>query len=357
MSHNILEENNFSVKNQINSISNKNPIINERFILINKLCLTSRFSDIYLSKDNLTNEIVILKILKDEYNTFINNKSSKIINEGKIISQFKHKNIVSLIDNQFKGIKKFPSKKSKKIIKKEIIFIPMEFIPNGDLISYLKKSQNGFREDISIYLFKQIIEGINYLHNLNYCHRDIKLDNILLDKNYNIKIIDFEYCEKYKNENNERIKMNQKVGTNSYMAPEMHFLNNENFFYYGDKVDIFSCGIVLICLLTGKLFFEISSLSDYYFRMFINKPNKFFNELNLNNEDLIYLIKQLIDINPNNRICTNDILEFNIFKNINLSNDEVKKYFENLSFEKNELKEQNNIDLDYINNSSLNLRC
>ena len=90
MSHNILEENNFSVKIQINSISNKNPIINERFILINKLCLTSRFSDIYLSKDNLTNEIVILKILKDEYNTFINNKSSKIINEGKIISQFKH---------------------------------------------------------------------------------------------------------------------------------------------------------------------------------------------------------------------------------------------------------------------------
>ena len=103
--------------------------------------------------------------------------------------------------------------------------------------------------------------------------------------------------------------------------------------------------------------FEISSFSDYYFRMFINEPCKFFNELNLNNEDLINLIKNLIDINPNNRISTNDILEFNIFKNINLTNEEVKKYFENLSFEKNELKEQNDLDLDFINNKSVNLRC
>ena len=353
------EKDNFSGfdKNNISSLV-KN-IINDRYIPLNKICSTSRFCEIYLCKDNFTNDVIILKILKKQFNSFINDKSYKIIKEGTILSQLSFKNIVSLIDNQFKGIQKICSKKNNgKIIKKEITFLPIEFVSNGDLISFLKLTKKGFREDISIYLFKQIIEGINYLHNKNLCHRDIKLDNILLDKNYNIKIIDFEFCEKIKNENNEKIKMNEKVGTESYMAPEMHYLNNGNF-YYGDKIDIFSCGIVLIALLTGKLFFETSTLSDFHFRMFINQTDDFFKEINCS-DDLVYLIKKLINVDPNERLSTQEILEINVLKNVKICNEDVKKFIENLKLEnitKDKVEDKNDVDLNFINIPNKNIRC
>ena len=359
MNCNLPEEKISSGYNKNNSSTIIKSTVKNRFILLNKIYSTNRFSDIYLCKDNETNEEIVLKVLKSKYNTFINDKSDKIIKEGNIISELNHKNIVSLIEKQFKGIKKTFSVKGKgKIIEKEIIYIPMEYISNDDLTNNLKLSKNGFNEEISLFLFKQIIEAINNLHNKNLCHRDIKLDNILLDKNYNIKIIDFEYCEKIKNENNEKIKMNQKVGTESYMAPEMHYLNNGNF-YYGDKIDIFSSGIVLIALLTGKLFFETSTLSDFYFRMFINQTDEFFKKINCN-DDLVYLIKKLIDVNPNERLSTQEILDLNILKNLKICNEDVKKYFENLKMEnitKDKIEDKNDMDLNFINIPNNNIRC
>ena len=359
MNCNLPEEKISSGYNKNNSSTIIKSIVKNRFILLNKIYSTNRFSDIYLCKDSETNEEIVLKVLKSKYNTFINDKSDKIIKEGNIISELNHKNIVSLIEKQFKGIKKTFSVKGKgKIIEKEIIYIPMEYISNDDLTNNLKLSKNGFNEEISLFLFKQIIEAINNLHNKNLCHRDIKLDNILLDKNYNIKIIDFEYCEKIKDENNEKIKMNQKVGTESYMAPEMHYLNNGNF-YYGDKIDIFSSGIVLIALLTGKLFFETSTLSDFYFRMFINQTDEFFKKINCN-DDLVYLIKKLIDVNPNERLSTQEILDLNILKNLKICNEDVKKYFENLKMKnitKDKIEDKNDMDLNFINIPNNNIRC
>ena len=359
MNCNLPEEKTSSGYNKNNSSTIVKSIVKNRFILLNKIYSTNRFSDIYLCKDNETNEKIILKILKSKFNTFIKDKSYKIIKEGNIISELNNKNIVSLIEKEFKGIKKtFSSKVKGKIIEKEIIYIPMEYISNGDLISVLKLSKNGFNEEISLFFFKQIIEGINYLHNKNLCHRDIKLDNILLDKNYNIKIIDFEFCEKIKNENNEKIKMNEKVGTESYMAPEMHYLNNGNF-YYGDKIDIFSCGIVLIALLTGKLFFETSTLSDFYFRMFINQTDDFFKEINCS-DDLVYLIKKLINVDPNERLSTQEILEINVLKNVKICNEDVKKFIENLKLEnitKDKVEDKNDVDLNFINIPNKNIRC
>ena len=162
------EKEDFSGSDKNNSSSITKTLINDRFILLNKICSNSRFCEIYLCKDNITNDVVVLKILKKQFNSFVNNKSYKILKEGNILSQFSFNNIVSLIDNQFKGTQKIYSKKNNnKIIKKEVTFLPIEFVPNGDLVSFLKLTEKGFREDIAIYLFKQIIEGINYLHNLN----------------------------------------------------------------------------------------------------------------------------------------------------------------------------------------------
>ena len=72
---------------------------------------------------------------------------------------------------------------------KHYLFI-MELCAGGDLLSYVRKRRK-VNEKVAKYLFKQIIEGIGYIHSKGILHRDIKLDNILLDHNGHVKIGDF----------------------------------------------------------------------------------------------------------------------------------------------------------------------
>jgi len=73
---------------------------------------------------------------------------------------------------------------------KEYILIIMEYINGGNLFSFLKKRRK-VSEKTAKFLYKQIILGIKYIHSHNIVHRDIKLENILIDLNNNIKICDF----------------------------------------------------------------------------------------------------------------------------------------------------------------------
>ena len=72
---------------------------------------------------------------------------------------------------------------------KHYLFV-MELCAGGDLLQYVRKRRK-LNENVAKYLFKQIIEGIGYIHSKNIVHRDIKLDNILLDNKGHIKIADF----------------------------------------------------------------------------------------------------------------------------------------------------------------------
>ncbi len=67
------------------------------------------------------------------------------------------------------------------------LIIIMEYVSGGDLLSYVKK-RNKLSETVAKYLFKQIVLALEYTHSQNVVHRDIKLDNILLDIHNNIKV-------------------------------------------------------------------------------------------------------------------------------------------------------------------------
>ena len=73
--------------------------------------------------------------------------------------------------------------------------IVMELCPGGDLLNYVRKRRK-LNEKYARFVFKQIMEGIAYLHDNNVAHRDIKLDNILLDGHGNIKLGDFGVSRK-----------------------------------------------------------------------------------------------------------------------------------------------------------------
>ena len=72
---------------------------------------------------------------------------------------------------------------------KHIVFA-IELCSGGDLLNYVRKRRR-LKEDVAKCIFKQIIEGLGYIHSQSILHRDIKLDNILLDNNGVVKICDF----------------------------------------------------------------------------------------------------------------------------------------------------------------------
>ena len=98
-------------------------------------------------------------------------------------------------------------------------------------------------------IFTQLVGAVAYVHNMSCVHRDLKLENILLDKNENVKLCDFGFTREYEG---TLSYLQTFCGTVCYSAPEM--LRGEK--YAGEKVDVWSLGIILYALLTGQLPFD-----------------------------------------------------------------------------------------------------
>ena len=120
----------------------------------------------------------------------------------------------------------------------------MEYVGGGSLHGYLKSKQTRRLEEWDAKrIFKQIVEGINYCHQRCITHRDIKLENLLLDDLNEIKIIDFGFSTCVPND--KKIKI--FCGTPSYLAPEI-VLKTE---YCGPPADIWALGVLLFTILSG----------------------------------------------------------------------------------------------------------
>ena len=125
----------------------------------------------------------------------------------------------------------------------------MEYGGNISLQSYLKtKSQKKLTEFEAKSIIKQILEGLDYLHSNDIAHRDIKLENILLNSQKAIKIIDFGFS--LITPKNRPLDI--FCGTPSYMAPELIARKN----YFGHLVDIWALGVLLFVFLSGRFPFQ-----------------------------------------------------------------------------------------------------
>jgi len=146
---------------------------------IGKMLGKGAFGRVNLGLHRLTRRLVAIKTINME---FMRDESSKkkMSNEISILKILRHPNVVKLLET-------FDTDKHHLIV--------MELCPGGDLLNYVRKRRK-LNEKYAKFVFKQIMEGIACLHQNKVVHRDIKLDNILLDGHGNIKIADFGVSKK-----------------------------------------------------------------------------------------------------------------------------------------------------------------
>jgi len=112
----------------------------------------------------------------------------------------------------------------------------LEIAQNGSLSRYIRLT-GPLEERLVKFLFLQISSAVKNMHDKNIAHFDIKLENILLDEFFNLKLGDFGSAELLENQNS---LFGYKKGTNYYMAPEVNSSKNP---YSPFKADIYSLGI------------------------------------------------------------------------------------------------------------------
>lgn len=206
---------------------------------------------------------------------------NKIMNEINLMKNLRHFSVVKLLDT---------------IETDKYIFLIMENILGGDLLTFIKK-RNKLPEKVAKFIFKQLLQSIKYIHSKNIVHRDIKLDNILIDLHNNIKLCDFGVG---KNIVNNQELLYEQCGTPAYIAPEV--LGGEG--YTGFPVDIWSSGVVLYSLLMGNIPFKAQNLNELQ-SLIMTGNYKRIEGISQNGKDLL---NKLLEINPNKRITPDEAL-------------------------------------------------
>jgi serine/threonine protein kinase len=134
------------------------------------------------------------------------------------------------------------------IVTESLVWLVLEYCPGDELYNYLL--QKGALEPTKVQkIFTQLVGAVSYVHNKSCVHRDLKLENILLDKHGDVKLVDFGFTREYEGKSSY---LQTWCGTVCYSAPEM--LKGEK--YAGEKVDVWSLGIILYALLVGELPFD-----------------------------------------------------------------------------------------------------
>ena len=161
---------------------NKMPKTRIELYRVGKILGKGAFGKVNLGMHRLTRKLVAIKSTdKDQMRE--ESTKRKMMQEIDIIKALKHTSHIKLLET-FQTAKHY--------------LIVMELCPGGDLLNYVRKRRK-LTERNGKYLFKQIMQGIAYMHEIGIIHRDIKLDNILLDAKGNIKIGDFGVSRRVNN--------------------------------------------------------------------------------------------------------------------------------------------------------------
>ncbi|KAH7834541.1 hypothetical protein Vadar_017198 [Vaccinium darrowii] len=180
--------------------------------------------------------------------------------------------------------------------KKKIYFV-LEFAEGGELFAKVRKGR--FNEHLSRRYFQQLISALSYCHSRGVFHRDLKLENLLLDEKLDLKVTDFGLSALTDQIQPDGL-LHTRCGTPAYLAPEI--LANKG--YDGAKVDIWSSGIILYALNAGYLPFNDRNIMDMYRQIYKGT----FRCSEWTSPELKRFLHRLLDSNPNTRITVEQIM-------------------------------------------------
>ncbi|EGW30810.1 uncharacterized protein SPAPADRAFT_72728 [Spathaspora passalidarum NRRL Y-27907] len=179
--------------------------------------------------------------------------AKKITGEYCIGSTLKHPNIIETVEICYEN---------------ERILQVMEYC-DFDLFAIVMSGKMS-RKEINC-CFKQVLSGIHYLHSMGLAHRDLKLDNCVIDSRGIVKIIDFGSAVVFSYPFTKTLIESQGiVGSDPYLAPEVCVFNK----YDPRPVDVWSAAIIYCCMILKKFPWKVPKLSDSSFRLFASRATK-----------------------------------------------------------------------------------
>lgn len=224
----------------------------------------------------------------------------KLTSEFCISSTFRHVNVVETIDLVLDDQGRYCT--------------VMEYCPGGDLFSVIM-SEHMTDLEMSC-CFKQMMEGLNYLHSNGVAHRDIKPENLLLTLDGKLKITDFGVSDVFRCAwEKTGHKSHGLVGSEPYIAPEAFEKGHE---YWGSNADIWSCGIVLYSMYRGgHAWIRADKKTDREFRNYLRHyPTQSFPNFKKFPTTVRELLYKMLDPNPETRITAEQVLDHEWVKSI-----------------------------------------
>ncbi|KAI8810721.1 kinase-like domain-containing protein [Cladochytrium replicatum] len=210
------------------------------------------FGKVKLAVHTLSGKELAIKLIKKE-SLENGDRGAKLLREISILQSVSHPFIVKLYEV---------------IETDQYIGMVMEYASGGELFEHIL-AHRYLREKDACRFFAQLIAGVHYLHHNHIVHRDLKLENLLLDSHRNIVITDFGFANRsiaetaetqgmggvwgvLDEEGDPGVLLTTSCGSPCYAAPELVISDG----YVGEAADIWSCGVILYAMLCGYLPFD-----------------------------------------------------------------------------------------------------
>jgi len=208
----------------------------------------------------------------------------------------------------------------------DFLYSVMPYAKGGDLFGYVvnnsRGDDGGMAEPAARYWFKQILQGLHFLQSRGICHRDLSLENILVDED-NCLVIDFGMCLRVPYTSREDptkiigvaegvrrrcIRPQGTCGKHNYMSPEI-FENRESF--DGFAIDLWAAGVILYIMLTGFPPYDQATLSDQRFEIIVG--GQLMDQLHTWDihlgEDAGNLLQSMLQLRPDDRLTLSEVME------------------------------------------------